>query len=477
MRILAPAHDKRKGAFARVLQGLGLLALAGFLFFAAVGVQIAQIYLAPTPLQLYHAAWETVPEMHLTKVDPEKWAEFEHKFDDKIHSRDDAIKFANEMIASLDDPYTRLHSPKEVEALNQEAAGNFAGVGIEFRYQQNPDKSPVVDAKGIPFPLVDADGYPLVHRVIPGGPSEAAGIKDGEALVSADGTSFKGVNMEALVTKLKDEAGSKVALVVRDSSGHERSVTVTRGIVELPTVTSKTYGKVGYIGLSEFIQNDTLDEMRAAFDEQKDAEALILDLRGNPGGRLDFAYNIAAMFLKEGPIIKVDTRMPGREHDEVISLLTPDSLQEVRVVDGANGAKTFDVIDEGPRPEDLSRGRPLVVLVDGGSASASEVLTGSLQGNDRAIVVGTQSFGKGIGQTMIPFAGQTLLRITTFRFLSPVAGQHGKWHWVGDAHKNRIGITPNHVVERGKNFEPRSDTDNQLQYAIDLLNKQILSGN
>ena len=283
--------------------------------------------------------------------------------------------------------------------------------------------------------------------------------------------------MEALVTKLKDKAGSKVALIVRDSSGHERSVTVTRGIVELPTVTSKTYGKVGYIGLSEFIQNDTLDEMRAAFDEHKDAEALILDLRGNPGGRLDFAYNIAAMFLEEGPIIKVDTRMPGREHDEVISLLTPDSLQEVRVVDGANGAKTFDVIDEGPRPEDLSRGRPLVVLVDGGSASASEVLTGSLQGNDRAIVVGTQSFGKGIGQTMIPFAGQTLLRITTFRFLSPVAGQHGKWHWVGDAHKNRIGITPDHVVERGKNFEPRSDTDNQLQYAIDLLNKQISSGN
>lgn len=477
MRILAPAHHKRKGVIARFLQGVGLIALAGFLFFAAVGVQIAQIYFAPTPLQLYHTTWEAVPELHLTKVDSKKWAEFEHKFDNQIHTREDAVKFANEMIATLDDPHTRLHSPVEVAAINQEAAGNFAGVGIEFRFQQNPDKSPVVDSKGIPFPLVDADGYPLVHRVIPGGPSEAAGIKAGEALVSADGTSFKGVNMEVLVSKLKDKAGSKVALVVRDSMGVERSVTVTRGIVELPTVTSKTFGKVGYIALSEFIQNDTLDEMRAAFDEHKDAEALILDLRGNPGGRLDFAYAIAAMFLEQGPIIKVDTRLPGRDHDEVISMLAPDSLQEVRVVDGANGAKIFKVIDEGPRQEDLSHGRPLVVLVDGGSASASEVLTGALQGNDRAVVVGTQSFGKGIGQAMIPFAGRTLLRVTTFRFLSPVSGQHGKWHWVGDAHNNRIGITPNYVVERGKNFEPRSDSDNQLQYAIDLLNKQLAGGN
>lgn len=476
MNIFAPALAQRKGIVARFLQGVGLSLLAVVLFFAAVSIQLTQLYVAPTPHQLYHVTWEALPTLHYKTVDPEKWAEFEHKFDDKIVTHEDAIRYANEMIATFDDPHTRLHNPVEVDALNQQAAGNFAGVGIQFKYKLNPDETPMVDDKGVPFPSTDADGYPVVDKVMAGGPSEAVGIKDGEVLVSADGLSFKDVNMEVLIGKLKDKAGSKVSVVVRDTTGAERTVVITRGIVELPTVTTETYGKVGYIRLSGFIQNDAIEEMEDAFAKQKDAEALILDLRGNSGGRLDFAYDIAAMFLEEGPIIKVDSRLPGRGHDEVITRLTGDRMQIVRVVDQGQ-TKAYKILGEVKRHPELSKGRPLVVLVDEGSASASEVLTGALHGNERAIVVGTKTYGKGIGQSMIPFAGRTLLRVTTFRFLSPAPGSQDQWNWVGDAHKNRIGITPDHVVERAEDFKPFGERDNQLQFAIKLLQDKLSAGN
>lgn len=467
MKFLAPAHEVRKGWFTRFMQFAGLSLTAVVLLGVAISMHFAALYLAPTPHQLYHITWESLPHLTYDQSKLKNWDDWEHKFDDKIKTHEDAVKYANEMIASLDDPHTRLHGAKEIEALNQQAEGNFAGVGIQFELKKNPDNSPATFPSGVPYPNSSADGYPIVHKVIDSGPAQQAGVQDGEALISADGESFKDAPMDKLIGKLKDKAGTEVSVVVRSTSGVERTVLITRGIVEIPAVTVETYGNVGYIGLSGFIQDDTIDEMRAAFQELEDAEALVFDLRGNSGGRLDFAFTIASMFLDDGDIVKVKSRIPGMGYQEIITRLTKSHLQGVLV--DPNGKET--VLGEGGRQPDLSDGRPVVLLVDGGSASASEVLTGALMSNDRAEVVGTRTYGKGIGQSMLPFAGRTMLRITSFRFYAPDGT------WAGDAHKNKIGFQPDHFVEKADNFDPLTDDDNQLQFALELLEEVLKAGN
>lgn len=465
MKLFAPAHETRRSALARFFQFSGLSLTVFGLFVAAVIIHLTALYVAPTPHQLYHLTWEAVPQMIYDESELTNWDDWEHKFDDKIKTHEDAVKYANEMIKSIDDPYTRLHSPDEVKALTDQAAGEFAGVGLQFKYKLGLDKKPVMDPDGLPYPATDADGYPVIDQVIKGGPAEKAGLADGEALVSGDGESFKDVGMEKLIKTLKGKPGTDVTVIVRDTSGVERSVVITRDTVEIPTVTVKKYGKVGYIGLSGFIQNDALIEMRDAFKELEDSEALIFDLRGNGGGRLDFATAIAAMFIEEGDIIRFSTRVPGLGHENVITRLTKTSTQAVRVDDQGNETK----VGEMSRQKDLSRGRPVVLLIDGGSASASEVVTGALLDNNRVTAVGTTTYGKGIGQSMIPFAGKTMLRITSFRFFSP------KGTWAGDAHKNKHGFKPHHEIERADDFEVLSDTDNQLQFGLEHLNK-VLAG-
>ena len=467
MRLLAPAHEKRSGVFARILQFTGLSVTVFALFFAAIAVHFAAMYIAPTPHQLYHLTWEAVPHLAFDRDKLENWKSFEHKFDDKIKTHEDAVKYANEMIKELDDPHTRLHSPVEVAGMQEQSRGNFAGVGIEFRFKLNPDKSPVLTPDGVPTPDTSDDGYPVVHRVIDDGPAESAGIVDGEVLVSADGTSFKDASMETVITSLKGKEGTTVSVVVRDAQGVERTIDITRGIVDMPTVEVKKFGSVGYISLSGFIQDDTIDELRQAFKETEDSEALIFDLRNNGGGRLDFAFTIASMFLPEGDIVRIKSRLPAMGYEEIITRLTPSTMQGVRVDD--NGQETL--LGEGRRQPDLSKSRPVVLLVNGGSASASEVVTGALVDNHRVVVVGTKTFGKGIGQSMLPFAGRTMLRITTFQFYSPDG------NWAGDAHNNRVGFVPDHVVEPGEDFEMVTDTDNQLNFAIKLLEETLSKGN
>jgi carboxyl-terminal processing protease len=242
---------------------------------------------------------------------PANWQKWEHKYDGQINTTEDAVKFANEMIGSLKDPFTRLYSPAETAAMEQRMSGKFSGIGIGLDVEIDAATGqPVLSPDKKPMPKADANGYPLVARVFEGGPSDVAGLKAGDALVSADGIDFKGKSLDVVVGAVKNgKSGTTVKLIV-SRDGANLSIDVVRGVISSPAVTVKTFGKVGYIRLESFEQDDTVDEMKAALKSLSGSEKLVIDLRGNPGGRVGICFDLVSLFLPEGTVVSIRSRIP-----------------------------------------------------------------------------------------------------------------------------------------------------------------------
>lgn len=455
-----PAPEERKSFLKRSLQFLGLGATAVTLCVVAFAAFLASEFYAASPDNLYHRVWQVVPQFIYDPSELKDWDQWKHKFDDKIVTEDDATKYANEMLESIKDPFTHYHGRAEVAAMQQQMSGTFAGIGVGLGYQADDDGKPIFDATGEPLPMQNADGYPIVERVFDGGPAGNAGMQAGDAIKSANGVDLKGKSLKSIVNELKGQPGTPVSLVV-DSDGVERKLDIVRGIVSSPAVNTKRYGDVGYIQLTGFEQDDTLAEMEAALKSMHDAKSLVIDLRGNPGGRVDICINLVSMFLDEGDVVSIRNRVPFGGHSKTTYKLLKDRMvvEELDEDSGDVSVKTRR------RPANLTAGKEIVVLVNGSSASASEMFTGALKDNNRVVVVGEKTFGKGIGQMMLPMPNGTLLRITTLRYFTP------NGTWVGDGNSAHHGIAPHHEVAPGKRFKPGTATDNQLQFALELLNK------
>jgi Periplasmic protease len=200
--------------------------------------------------------------------------------------------------------------------------------------------------------------------------------------------------------------------------------------------------------------------MKAAIQSLSGSEKLVIDLRGNPGGRVDICIDLVSLFLKEGTVVSIRNRVPYKGYTKTSHVLTTGAMVEEEL-DEATGAVTQTM---GAREMNVAGDKPVVILVNGHSASASEMFTGALKDNGRAVVVGEQTFGKGIGQMIIPFPNGTMLGVTTLRYFTP------NGTWLGDGSSQHHGITPDHVVKQEtKVLRPGSDTDNQLKFALELL--------
>lgn len=461
---LAPKAETQRGFLGRFLQTFGLGATAAILFVVAASTFFASHFLFTTPEGLYHRVYQAVPIfLYEPNANPNwsSWQSWEHKYDGKIKSDADAVKYANEMIGSLNDPFTHLYSAEETRAMKQQMSGQFSGIGIGLDVQMDPSgEKPLLSSDGKPMPKADADGYPLVDRVFEGGPSDSAGLKAGDALVSADGIDFKDKSLDVVVTALKNgKSGTTVKLIVR-RDGADHPVDVVRGVINSPAVTVKTFGKTGYIRLESFEQDDTVEEMKAALKSLSGSESLVIDLRGNPGGRVDICIDLVSLFLKEGTVVSIRNRVPYQGYSKTTHSLTAGDMVEEELDEGS-GAVTRSI---GPREAYMAGGKPIVILVNGHSASASEMFTGALKDNGVAVVIGEQTFGKGIGQMIIPFPNGTMLGVTTLRYFTP------NGTWVGDGSSQHHGIKPDHEVKQAtKVLRPGSDTDNQLQFALELL--------
>ncbi len=312
------------------------------------------------------------------------------------------------LLAALHDPYTVYFTPQEAKAFDAQLAGTYTGIGTG------------VDTK---------DGRLTVTQVFAGSPAAQAGIRSGEVIVTVNGVPTAGKSVSANVARIVGSAGTKVRLQLRRAgSAGLIDLTLTRRKITTPLTSSRMLNdhgtKVGYVSLSVFADGAGRQVGRAFADLRKrGAQRLILDLRDNGGGLVDEATRVAGDFLPAGKVV-----------------VTTRGLHTPREVLKAIGGK----------PTHL----PLVVLVNGNTASASEIVTGALQDYRRATIIGTKTFGKGVVQTVLPLAGGASLKITIASYLTPLG-----------RNLNHKGIVPTITVAQS----PKSTVDQALRRALRFI--------
>ncbi len=317
----------------------------------------------------------------------------------------------NGMLQSLD-PYSSYMSPENFRNMNAETKGEFGGLGIEITMQA---------------------GLVKVISPIEGTPADKAGIKAGDFIIRINDTQVKGLNLFEAVSMMRGKVGTKINLVIRrENVDDELKFTLTRGIIKIREVSAEVkLNSIGYIRLRAFNQksHNQLKEKIKSF-KSKRLNGYILDLRNNPGGLLSQAIKISDMFLDSGEIVSTK----GRDKTDIKIF----------------NAKKGDIID----------GLPLIVLINKGSASASEIVSGALKDHKRAIILGETSFGKGSVQSIIPLTNRGALRLTTAKYYLPSGSSISE-----------VGVTPDITVKEKdkKEFRINTDSDNQLKYAINLL--------
>lgn len=322
---------------------------------------------------------------------------------EKMEARTMVYGAVEGMVAALGDPYTLFMTPSDTREFENSLSGTLEGIGAQL------------DLK---------DGRVLVIAPIKGSPAEKAGLQPKDEIVSVDAKPVHDLSLENVVSFIRGAKGTIVVLeIARAGVTSPIKMSVTRDAIHVPSVESKVIktatGSLGYIALNQF-GDDSVSELQKAIRAfpVKDLKGIILDLRFNGGGYLDGAVSLVSMFQKSGEVVTVSRR---------------DSDPEVHVVMGS------------PLLPDL----PLVVLINGGSASASEITAGALQDNKRATIIGTQSFGKGTVQEIIELPGGSSLRVTTAHWLTPSGHDLGK-----------KGVTPDiiidHTIEQYKSgYDPQ----------------------
>ncbi|QJF49832.1 S41 family peptidase [Roseobacter ponti] len=302
------------------------------------------------------------------------------------------------MLTSLD-PHSSYLSPDDAAQMRVQTRGEFGGLGIE---------------------VTQEEGFVKVVSPIDGTPADEAGVEAGDFITHVDGESVLGLSLDEAVTMMRGPVGSEILItIVREGEPEPFDVAIIRDTIKLTAVRTRTEGDTVVLRVTTF-NDQTYANLEAGFKERVEEaggmdaiNGIVIDLRNNPGGLLTQAIRVSDAFLNEGEI--VSTR--GRE-----------------IQDGERFNAT-----EG----DLANGKPIVVLINGGSASASEIVAGALQDHRRAIVVGTKSFGKGSVQTVMPLRSDGAMRLTTARYYTP-SGRSIQ----------ALGVSPDIVVE-----QPRSPVD------------------
>ena len=328
---------------------------------------------------------------------------------DQSEAMDAAI---NGVLQSLD-PYSAYMSPESFENMQTETSGEFGGLGIEVSMEAGVVK--------VISPLDDSPAY-------------EAGVKAGDYIVKINNIQVQGKTLNEAVEIMRGPVGSDIEITVRRKGVKKALVfNITRKIIKVRSVKSKIIDKnIGYIRLTAFNENSSnqIKKKINEFNKNENIEKFILDLRNNPGGLLSQAIKITDFFLSSGEIVSTKSRQENENR------------------------KWF------AQAGDILNGETLVVLINNGSASASEIVAGALKDHKRAILVGENSYGKGSVQSIIPLRNKGAIRLTISKYYLP-SGES----------ISEVGVSPDIVVaEDNDNFRIDTDSDNQLTYAIKLLN-------
>ncbi|HNB21671.1 MAG TPA: S41 family peptidase [Candidatus Melainabacteria bacterium] len=434
----------------------GLMALVVILTLALNAFNYYAVDPVVTPKELYHRTWQAVRVNYYDQDKLRDWAQWEHKYDEQIHTEEDALRFAREMVESLNDPYTILHGKQEVQNLITEAEGKQEIIGVVFKPAYDRSGSAMLSPKGLQMPE-GIDAFPTIDQVVRGSSAQEAGINPGDVLVSVNGVSTSGLAIAELQKLLSGPAGEEINLVVRQN-GVDVPVKVTRKEVQRPIVSVRRLpGDIAYIRVESFFQLDQADQLQAALEQVQDCKGYIIDLRDNGGGFIHSAVESAAMFMDAGNISTIEFHSPAGLMNATASV-TPGRLWV-----NVNGVSV-----PWTRRPNLVGNKPVVLLVNFDTASASELFASALQDNGRVHVIGVRTYGKGIGQTLIPVGNGNRLRVTN------IVGHTPSGRWLGDAGISvRHGVIPDTEVIAPRNLLIGSSNDNQLRAAEEYIRKQV----
>ena len=370
---------------------------------------------AETPQDLYDYVWRNVNAKYVDQTNNEQnWSRWRHKYDASIKTQEDAYVAISTMLASLNDPYTRFLDPKEFAEETSSIQGSLKGIGIQIAVK---------------------DGKLMVIAPLEGTPAEQAGLLADDEILEIDGVSTKGITVDKAADKIRGKEGTSVNLLIKRKNTEPKVYRITRANIEIKSISQKTPfdtvvpENMSYIKISSFLSRNLTKEFTNVLANSLDKDGYIIDLRSNPGGLLDNAINISDMFLSGGIIVSTVDR-DGYKISQ-------------------RAAKT------------VYSKKPIVVLINKGSASASEILSGALKDHGRAIIIGEKSFGKGLVQEVNHLPLNAGMNITIQKYLTPSGS---------DIHKK--GIMPDIVVELTEEHVKNKD-DVQLKKAIEVLSDMI----
>lgn len=384
---------------------------SGVAILAAIYISIGTV-VAATPAELYDDVWKIVnKKFYDPSNNSQDWTKWRYRYDHKLKTPEDAYVAIDTMLASLNDPYTRFLPPKEFSEETQSIKGSLKGIGTQIGLR---------------------DGELVIIAPLEDSPAERAGLLADDKILEINGESTKGINIDAAADKIRGEKGTTVSLLIQRKGTANKVYTIVRDEIEVKSVSCKPPfdttvipDDIQYIRLSSFISKNAAAEIETILNNSADKKGYIIDLRSNPGGLLTNAIYISDMLLKGGVIVSTVDR-------DRYKSTTRARYNQVT-------------------------GKPIVVLINKGSASASEILSGALKDNHRATIIGEQSFGKGLVQEINKLPDEAGMNITIQRYLTPSGS---------DIHKK--GITPDVVVELTEEDVKNKD-DVQLKKAIEVL--------
>ncbi|NJN71669.1 MAG: PDZ domain-containing protein [Limnothrix sp. RL_2_0] len=393
----------------------------------------SKAYIKDSPKEIVDEVWYVINKEYVDGTfNQNDWRDVRKEYLEKDYAnKEEAYDAIREMLGLLEDPYTRFMPPEDFENMQIDTSGELTGVGIQITKDKETEEVVVI------APIEDT-------------PAFEAGIIAKDVIVAVDETPTEGMELNDVVNLIRGKRGSEVVLTIRRGEADESEIIefpIVREVIQIHPVKAKvdanSIGNIGYIRLTQFSGQATGEMREAIADfEKQNVDGYILDLRSNPGGLLYASIDIAQMWLNEGGIVSTVNRVGEVDRQD---------------------AKAKALTD-----------KPLVVLVDGGSASASEILSGALQDNERAVLVGTQTFGKGLVQSVRRLGDDSGMAVTIAKYLTPSGRDI-----------NKEGIAPDFVIEideavREELQEDRTKigtmADPQYSKAVQLLDEKLRTG-
>jgi carboxyl-terminal processing protease len=364
--------------------------------------------------KLFDNTWKTIRDNYYdANLNSQSWSRWREHYHGKIKNDDDAKVAIDTMLASLNDPYSRFMNKDEYLDQNTSIQSKITGIGVN---------------------IASVAGKIRIVNVMEGTPAQFANLMPDDIILSIDGKEVNGLSLSEVANIVRGPENTFINMTILRGSD-KLTKRIMRKEIKIKSVKSSIIDKnIGYIQITSFVGATTPNEFLDALEKTKDTDGLIVDLRGNTGGLLPNAVFIANLFIPKGNIVSIV---------------------------GRNGYK-YDI---NAQDTEFTINKPTVVLVDGTSASASEILSGALKDYNRAKLLGTKTYGKGMVQKIIPMPNETGLNLTIAKYLTPKGTDI-----------NKKGITPDIQVDLSIK-DLKNNNDSQLQTAKNVLSKMLISKN